>query len=260
MRQPVNSVTTSLVAFGFTFGGALLGMYLRTRLPDHHLSEKTAEVVRLGMALMGTMAAMLLGLQLDSAKDHFNALSDKLGEAAGNIILLDRTLAHYGPEAQPIRRMLKANTERVLEEIWPSAANSSRPSSALQNVEQEETLYSILQTLGTLTPTTEAQKSLKSHAMDLAFTTGQIRWLITAQQGNSGPVALVMVLVCWLTIIFVSFGLFAPRNSTVTISFFCCALSIAAAVFLLLELYTPFSGAIRVSSAPLRTAVAFLGH
>lgn len=254
----MNSIVTSAVAFGCTFGGALLGMHLRTRLPDHHLSEKTAEVVRLGMALMGTMAAMLLGLQLDSAKDHFNALSDKLSEASGNIILLDRTLAHYGPEAQPVRKMLKANTELVLEEVWPSAAN--RPSNALQNVSKEEALYAILQTLGSLTPMTEAQKSLKSHAMDLAFSTGQIRWLITARQANAGPVALVAVLICWLAIIFVSFGLFAPRNPTVTVSFLCCALSIAAAVFLLLELYTPFSGIVRVSSAPLRTAVAFLGQ
>ncbi len=254
----MNTVATSIVVFGSTFGGALLGMYIRTRLPDHHLGEKTAEVVRLGMALMGTMTAMLLGLQLDSAKDHFNAVSDKLSEASGNIILLDRTLAHYGPEAQPIRKVLKVNTERVLEEVWPSAPN--RRPTTLENVGKEEALYAFLQTLGTLTPPTEAQKSLKSHAIDLAFTTGQIRWLITAQQANTAPVAIIVVLVCWLTIIFTSFGLFAPRNTTVTVSFLLCAASIAAAVFLLLELYTPFSGVIRVSSAPLRTAVALIGR
>lgn len=250
----MDGVITSVIVFGCTFGGALLGMYLRTRFSEHQLGDQTAKVVQLATALTGTMAAMLLGLQLDSAKDYFNSLNDRVGQAAGNIILLDRTLAQYGPEAQPARKLLKANIERIVQRVWPS---TSAPNFGPPTSDDGEALYNILQTLPA---TTETQMSMKSHAIDLAFATAQTRWLITAQQSSSVPVALIIVLVFWLTIIFISFGLFAPRNAIVTVSLCLCAASIAAAVFLLSELCTPFSGVIRVSSAPLRTAVAWLGR
>ncbi len=247
----MNSILTSIIVFGCTFGGALLGMFLRTRLPDHHLGEKSAEVLKLGAAFMGTMVALLLGLQLDSAKDSFNTLSDELAQASGDIILLDRTLAHYGPEAQPIRELLKANTERVLKSVW-----SFTPSHPPDDAEHQEALYGGLQALS---PQTDVQQSLKRHAIDIAFSVGRTRWLMIAQQSNTVSALVITVLIFWLTIIFISLGLLAPLNGTVAASLCACAASISAAVFLLLELYTPFSGILRVSSAPLRTAVSLLG-
>ena len=250
----MDPIVTSIIVFICSFGGALLGMFLSTRLPGHHLSDKSAEVLKLATALIGTMTALILGLQLSSAKDSFNAVSDEVAQASANIILLDRILAHYGPEAQPIREAIKANTERVLEQVWPSA-----PLSGAQplRVEEKDAIYDALQTLS---PTTEAQRSLKSHAIEIAFAIGQTRWLIIAKQSSTISALVVAVLVFWLTIIFMSFGLFAPGNTTVVVSLCLCAVSIAAAVFLLLELYTPFSGVLRVSDAPLRTAVSFLGR
>ena len=244
----------SIIAFLCTFGGALFGMFLSTRLPSHHLSDKSADVVKLGTAFVGTMTALFLSLQLFSAKDSFTALSDELAHAAGNIILLDRTLAHYGPEAQPIREALKANVEQVLEQAWPSASLSgARP----RRVEEKEEIYDALQTLS---PTTEAQRSLKNHAIEMAFAIAQTRWLIITKRSTTASALLITALVFWLTLIFMSFGLFAPRNTTVVVSLGLCALSIAVAVFVLLELYTPFSGILRISSAPLRTAVSLLGR
>lgn len=252
--QAMNASITSIIVFGCTFGGVLLGMFLRARLPDQHLSDKAAEVVSLGTALMGTMAALLLGLQLGSAKDSFEALSDELAQASGDIILLDRTLAFYGPEAQPIRELLKANTERVLELI-SSSTPLSRPDPG--DSERQQALYGKIQTLS---PKTDVQQSLKSQAINIAFTVSRTRWLIIAKQSKTVSVPLMGVLIFWLTIIFITFGLLAPRNMTVTVSLCVFAASISTAVFLLLELYTPFSGILRVSSAPLRTAVSFLGR
>lgn len=246
----MDSIVTSVIVFVCTFGGALLGMFLSTRLPRHHLSDKSAEVVKVATALMGTMAALVLGLQLDSAKDSFNALSDEVAQASGDVIVLDRTLARYGPEAQPIREALKANAERALE-VW----QSPQPQSG--RAEAQEAMYLAVQTLS---PTTESQRLLKRHASEIAFAVGRTRWLIIAKQSSTVSALVIAVLVFWLTIIFISFGLFAPRNTTVVVSLCLCAISISAAVFLLLELYTPFSGVLRVSDAPLRTAVSFLGR
>ena len=71
---------------------------------------------------------------------------------------------------------------------------------------------------------------------------------------------LLVVLVLWLTVIFISFGLFAPINATVLSSLFVSALSVSGAVFLILEMYAPYSGLIQISNAPLRAALAQLGQ
>ncbi len=81
------------------------------------------------------------------------------------------------------------------------------------------------------------------------------------EQGSSFiSMPLLAMLVFWLAIIFSSFGLFAPRNATVMTTLFLFALSAAAAIFLILEMYAPFQGLIQISSAPLRNALAHLGQ
>jgi hypothetical protein len=70
----------------------------------------------------------------------------------------------------------------------------------------------------------------------------------------------LVVMVFWLAVIFASFGLFAPRNATVIATLFVCALSVSGAIFLILELDSPFSGLLQISDAPLRNAIAHLGQ
>jgi membrane-bound ClpP family serine protease len=80
------------------------------------------------------------------------------------------------------------------------------------------------------------------------------------QSSNSVPMPMLVVMVLWLCIIFVSFGLFSPGNATVVANLVVCALAVAGAVFLILEMYRPFEGVIRLSSAPLNAAIASLGQ
>jgi hypothetical protein len=89
---------------------------------------------------------------------------------------------------------------------------------------------------------------------------GQTRWLMYEQGNVPLPRPLLVVVVFWLTIVFISFGLYAPRNPTVVGVLFLCALSVSGAIFLILELYSPFEGWIKISSAPLRNALAQLGR
>jgi hypothetical protein len=97
-------------------------------------------------------------------------------------------------------------------------------------------------------------------ALDLAEELLQTRWLGTESVGVSIPLPFLVVLTFWLIIIFASFGLFAPRNATVLTSLFVCALSVAAAVFLVLEMDEPFDGVLTVSSEPMRYALAHLNQ
>jgi hypothetical protein len=110
-----------------------------------------------------------------------------------------------------------------------------------------------------LMPHTDAQRATQSQAEAIAITLGQTRWLLFEQRGSSISTPFLVVVVFWLTILFISFGLFAPSNATVVVTLLVSAVSVAGAIFLILELDRPFSGLIQISSAPLRNAIAVIG-
>jgi hypothetical protein len=250
----VSPAVVSLIAFACVFGGALLGMLLRSALPETHLGTDSKDVVKLGMGLVASMAALVLSLLIASAKGSFDTQRDELMQSSAKVVLLDRVLAHYGADAKESRELLRGGVAGMIERTWPS--DSSR-SGQLEPTGGGEPLYDKVLTL---TPQTDAQRSLQAEALSLIIDLGQTRWLLFEQGGSSISTPFLVVMVFWLTILFTSFGLFAPRNGTVIATMLVCALSVAGAVFLLLELDQPFGGFIRISSAPLRDALAHLGR
>ena len=168
------------------------------------------------------------------------------------IVLLDRVLAHYGPETKEARDLLRADVVLALDQMWSKNRSSLERSSPANEV-----LYDRIQELS---PRSDVQRSLQTQALNIALAIGQTRWLTYEQSAAAVSKTLLVVLVFWLTIIFISFGLYAPNNFTVMASLFVSALAVWGAVLLILEMYTPFAGLIQVSSAPLRAALAHLGQ
>jgi hypothetical protein len=250
----MSSITISLIVFACIFGGALLGIFLHRSLPQHHLASDSKDIVKLGMGLVGTMAALVLGLLVASAKGSYDAQSAELTQMAANIALLDRGLALYGPETKETRALLRGAVVRILDQMWSKDGASSAPTVAPSG---GEILYEKIQALS---PKNDMQRSLQGQALSIAVDIGKTRWLMYAQQATSVSIPLLVVLVLWLTVIFISFGLFAPFNATVVASLFVSALSVSGAIFLILEMYGPYSGLIQISSAPLRAALAHLGQ
>ena len=251
----MSSVAIACIAFVCVFGGALLGLLFQTVLPEEHLSTDTKDVVKLGIALIATMAALVLSLLISSAKGTFDTRGNQLLQASADIILLDRILAHYGPETKEVRAVLQRSVAASIERFWPT--NRDRPETVGPRTSPVEALYDKIQELS---PQTEAQRSLRSQALTTALDLGRMLMLLFEQLGSSIPVPFLVVLVFWLCIIFASFGLFAPRNATVIAVLFVCALSVSGAIFLILELDRSFEGLLQVSSAPLRAALAKLGE
>jgi hypothetical protein len=254
----MNSLTVSAVIFACVFGAALLGMVLRARLPEHHLSADSKDVIKLGMGLVGTMTALVLGLLVASAKSSFDAQRNGVAQLAANTIAVDRALAHYGPETREIRTQLQASVDDMIRRTWPEELPpSERPEVKGGTEGRYEDLYD---KIVALSPKTEAQRAARDQAVKIAGDTAQARWLLFAQRTSSIPTPFLVVMVCWLVLIFTSFGLFAPRNATALVSLLVCALVVSSALFLIMELDRPFNGMIQISSAPLHSARDLIGR
>jgi hypothetical protein len=249
----MNSTLICAIVFACVFGGAMLGMYMPNVLPEHHLDDRSKDVVKVGMGLVATLSALVLGLLISSAKNSFDAQSTELTQSSAQVVLLDRILAHYGPETEKVRNMLRTSVVSSLDRMWSKKRLTKFEPPARGN----EVLLELLQDLA---PKDDNQRTLKAQALNIAFAVGETRWLQYAQMNNSIPAPILMILVGWLTTLFFSFGLFAPRNATVIASLLIAAVSVSAAIFLIVELYSPYGGIIEVSSAPLRAALSQLGN
>jgi hypothetical protein len=249
----MSSVAISLIVFACVFGGVLLGMFLRTALPEDHVSADSKGAVNLGIGMIGTMAALVLGLLVASAWSFYSSQKDELTLVSAKFVMLDRLLAHYGPEAKDTRAVLRSDVGVFLDRMWPG----ERPSHTLGVPNTgAEGLYDGIQELS---PQNDIQRSIKAAALGVAMEIGNTRWLMFEQETFPVPKKLLIVVIFWFTVVFASFGLHAPRNTTVMVTLFLCALSVAAAILLILELYSPFGGLVHISSAPLRSALAQLG-
>src|SRR5215471_6312123 len=253
----MNSITIGLISAGSIFSGALVGMGLQQLLPGHHLNKETQDVVKLSAGTIATLTALVLGLMVSSAKSAFDSMNTGVVQGSAKFILLDRTLARYGPEAKAAREELKRVVAAGIEMVWPSEKTGVP---ALTAFERANGIELVQDKLRELTPQNDAQRQALAQAQQIANDLSQTRWLSVEEAQNQLPVPLLLILVFWLVLLFVSFGLFAPRNSMALTVLLVGACAISAAIFLVLELNRPLDGLIKVSSAPLRYAMQHLGQ
>ena len=250
----MNANIVGIIVFTSTFGAAMLATRLHTLLPKHYFDNESRDTVKVGIGLIATMTALVLGLVTASAKSSFDNVNTAVKAFATQILALDRTLARYGSETGGIRKDLQRMIGTRIDMVWPQ--DSSKPTSLDPLSGGEE----IARAIRNLNPADDSQRALQARALDLAETLLQSRWIVTTSIGASVPLPFLVVLLFWLTITFASFGLFAPRNAMVVGVLFVCALSVASALFLVLEMDEPFEGLLKVSGDPLRSAYARLNQ
>jgi hypothetical protein len=241
-------VHAGALVFISAFVGAFLGVFVGRRLPARHLAPETKDVVRLGMGMVATITALVLGLLVQSAKTFYDGQSAELAQMSANIVMLDRFLRHYGPEADEARLVLRRGVAGALDALWPNEPTklNMSPLSA-----SSDRLYDYIEELR---PKDDRQRSIQAHASSIAVSLGQTRWLIFEQTIKSSSRPLLVVLLLWVTSIFFSWGMYAPFNTTTVIVFLISALSVAASVVLIQDWSSPYSGLLRISPAPLRAA------
>ena len=207
------------------------------------------------MGLVATMTALVLGLLVASAKGSYDAQRSQVIQMAAKFAFLDRVLSNCGPDAPEARAQLRLSVEQVIARIWPD--DKSRQAELAPSASAGQAMYESIQKIS---PQTESQSAAKTQALQSTVELGQMYWLLFQQAGSSISTPLLIVVMFWLAMIFLSFGLFTPRNGTAITALMASALSVCVAIFLLLELDHPFGGLIGISSDPMRNALEHLGR
>jgi len=253
----MNSLTKSVIALAFVFGGALLGMFSRRWVPGEYQASESKDVVRLAMGLVVTTVAIALGLLVGSAKSFYDTQNAEIAQLAGNFVLLDRMLAQYGPDAKDARAALRTFLDRQIHTQEQLLGSSELYSDIKSGTAVSESTWNEIQMLS---PKDDDQRFFKQQSLNLEVQLGQLRWLMYEQNAIPFPSFLLAMLIAWLIVLFVSFGIFAPRNPLVLAGLLASSVAICGAVLLILEMYHPQLGLIRVSDAPLRAAMRQLGR
>jgi hypothetical protein len=243
----MSSQLVFLVTFVSIAMGGALGMLVRIRLPDANLISESKEVVRLGASLMGTVAALVLGLMIASAKNSYDTQVTNVRQLTANLILLDELLEQYGPETNDARAMIRRAAEITEQRIWRenTTTNAKTTFSASGAAEQ------FFLTVESLLPKNDLQRSIKPRILEVSTDLARTRLLLYVHFDNPIPVPLLVIVILWLTVIFASYTLFADANAVVALASLVYALAVSSALFLIVDMSQPFSGLMKISNEPL---------
>jgi hypothetical protein len=253
----MKSFLVAAAVFACVFGAALVGLALHARLPEHHLDEKSTDVLKIVMGLVATVSALVLSLLIASAHSSFDTQESEMQQLSAHMIQLDRVLAHYGPETRESRDLLRQVVAHEIQRLWGGDnVGSADLQHAPATIEGEALYDQIIH----LEPKTDAQRLGQSRAAQLVGEMGNARRLMHTQAGRSLSWPFFVVLVSWLVVLFIGFGLLARPNATILTALFVGAVTVAGAIFLILEMNAPYSGVMAISSAPMRDAQAEIGN
>ncbi len=244
----MDPIIASLLVALCIFAGGIAGLFLHRVLPASHMTRETQEVVRLGIGMISVLSSLVLGLLIATAKGSYDTTDRAVQSYAAELALLNETLRDYGGDAGVPRDLLRAYTERLLRDIWPAGGAAPDLGDGQAGVLMEH----VREQIRALKPVDDGQKWLRDQALVINMELLRQRWLLIGEQGASVSPVVLGMLICWITVIFVSFGMNAPRNATVAAAFLICALTIGGAIFLILEMDRPLDGVLQISSQPLR--------
>jgi uncharacterized membrane protein YqgA involved in biofilm formation len=244
MRNPL---IIGVIVFAVILAGAFVGWAIRQRLPAHHLTDETKGLVSVSMAVVATVSALVLGLLISNANTSFSALGGEVTTLSAQILRLDQMLRRYGPGTYQARETLRQYAEQKTTDLFPDDPADVR----LGNPSTYELLQRLEDSLLALEPANPRDQWWLGQAMTLAAKIGDTRWLLAQQVGQGTPKAFVALLIFWLTLLFASFGLFAPPNLTSAVTLTLCALAVAGAVGIILELEQGFGGLVHISPQPM---------
>lgn len=254
----MSPILVGLIVLACTFCGALGGIALHQKLPARHKAADSRDVVKLVLGLIATISALVMSLLIATAHASYVTQESEVQALGVHIVQLDRVFSGYGPDAAEARTKFRQLVAARLEQAWPNR-RGARPSSEAARATREQN-EALIEHVINLQPSTDSQYFAKSRALQLLTEIGDERQLLHEQASSSIPWPFLVVLVFWLVVLFVGFGFLSRTNGTVVVALFVGSLSVAGAIFLVLDMNQPFSGLMHISNAPIRVALETIGQ
>ena len=245
----MNEILVGVVTFLCLVVASIGSLELSGKLPARYNHADTDRVVRLAANIFVVTTSLVLGLLLNSAKNTYESVDHNVHGLATDLIVLDRSLRHYGPEAANVRQRLAADLQQALDGTW--AKNSQR---VLDNRAAEVLLDDVWNALAAIRPSDPIRSGLWRDAEANLQKVVKRRWTLFEESEGTIPTIFLIMLIAWLVLIFASFGFLAQRNAVTISTLVVAALLISASVYLILDMDVPFSGPIQISLAPLQRA------
>jgi hypothetical protein len=258
---------SALAVFILLLAGTGVGFFGKPYLPEEHRRHETLQLIQLVMTMLVTFAALVLGLLTASAKSSFDTVGNDFRAYAAELIQLDTALRQYGPEAQQPRSLLRAYTAAAIAATWPSerSPTGSYPRftadlnhDKLEDVSLGDMLNASFIAVRKLQPADSYQQHTQAECIARFERVIRARWKLIEEAHSSISKPFLTTLTFWLMIIFLGFGIVAPRNALALVMIMLGAVSIASAVYVIVDLDTPLTGPIVSSSQPMRDALIHL--
>lgn len=259
----MSEIASVLLVLLLLFASAGIGIFVGPRLPAHHRTRETVELMQLTIGLLVTFAALVLGLLTASVKQAYDNAAHDRQEYALQLTLLDQCLRDFGPETAAARADVRSYAAAVIASTWPS---EPRPvgvrypdTSNMPRVGASPVLGTLMDQIGLevsrLITTDPAHARILQICLDRYKDVSHARLSVIVDARNGLFEPFYQVLVFWLMIMFTCFGLVAPPNSLSIVTIALCAVSLSSVMFVILDLSQPYGGYFSISSTAMRTAL-----
>ena len=234
------------------FGSGMVGLFLQKRLPQHHMSGGSTDMILAVIGLVSLLLALVLGTLVGKTYESFTTQKSELETMASRVLLVDPARAQSGPEAKPLRDKLKEATTQTYNLFWRGA--DSDP--AEFKVDVPLTRWRAMTTLlSSLDPTTTEQKEALAAAKQNLGLMEQTRLLMSLQLSSAVAWSLVISVIGWSMFLFCGFGVRSGANLTTIAALALGAISVASAMFLILDLSQPYSGLFRIPPSAMEQTI-----
>ena len=264
----MHEFVSAFVVFILLLAGTAVGVVGKPLLPEEHRQHETVQLIQLVITMIVTFAALVLGLLTASAKSSFDTVGNDFRSYAADLIQLDQALRQYGPDADPARMQVRNYTAAAIASTWPSErppVGNYYPKTGihidedkLEDVKLGEMLNAAYVAVRALNPTDSYHRATQVECIARFERVIEARWKLIEEAHSSISQPFLTMLTFWLMLIFLSFGLIAPRNALALVMIMLGAVSIASAVYVIVDLDTPLTGPIVASSQPMRDALDHL--
>jgi hypothetical protein len=248
----MENVGIAIIVVLLTFSTGLLGLRVQGWLSEHNSVEKSKDMIGAVLGLLSLLLALVLGTLIGNTYYFSTGQQGQLQSMMANLVLLDKALSDFGPEAKPLRDGLKSGLQNIYEDIWVKGTVDPEKLSVLGAM---KSMLPVEKALSALDAKTPEQKAAKDAALAKFGAFMSTRIMMSLQLAVPFSKSLLAVVIIWAAALFFGYGLTSRGNMTTLVALGFGSFTVAFAIFIIVELGQPFTGIFRISPSALEQAI-----